>query len=125
MVEAAARFPSFLSIGVLSKGGFGKYLLLRTLFNSKKVRDLCYDGLLLLWVTVSQSPSFTSLLYELSAQIAAQTKEDLENNMNQESAQIWLHERMQEARFVLMLDDVWEDGAQLLEELGLLRLNNP
>ena len=45
--------------------------------------------------------------------------------MNQEAAQIWLHERMQEKRFVLVLDDVWEDGAQLLEELGLLRLNNP
>jgi disease resistance protein RPS2 len=45
--------------------------------------------------------------------------------MSQEAVQIWLNERMQGKRFVLILDDVWEKGAELLEELGFLRRTDP
>ena len=51
-------------IGVLGKAGSGKTLLLKKLFNSKKVRNH-FNGGFLLWLTVSQSPSFTSLRNKL------------------------------------------------------------
>jgi len=44
-------------IGVVGKGGSGKTLLLKRIFNSKRVRNVFSEGLLL-WLTVSQFPSF-------------------------------------------------------------------
>lgn len=67
-VMEAEGESSFSCIGVLGKGGSGKTLLLKTVFNSEKVRDFFSNGLLL-WLTVSQSPSFTNLRNQLSSQI--------------------------------------------------------
>jgi disease resistance protein RPS2 len=111
----------FSLIGVLGKGGSGKTLLLKALFNRIKVSNFYSNGLLL-WLTVSQTPCFTRLRKELSAQIGMQTKADSNKNMNEEGVKIWLHDAMHGKRFVLFLDDVWEEGAKLIEELGLLLL---
>lgn len=120
VMEAEAE-SSFSRIGVLGKGGSGKTLLLKTVFN--KVREFFSNGLLL-WLTVSQSPSFTNLRNQLSSQIAMQENINLDQNMNEEAIKIWLHESMKGKRFVFFLDDVWEEGGKLLEELGLLRLTD-
>jgi Leucine-rich repeat (LRR) protein len=116
LVTDAEAHSSVSRIGVVGMGGSGKTLLLKTLFNSQKVRDLFSDGFLL-WLTVSQSPSISSLRIELSTQIAIQKKVDPNTNMN-----IQLSESMQGKRFAMFLDDVWDEGSQLLEELGVLRL---
>lgn len=71
------------SIGVLGKGGSGKTLLLKRIFNSKKVSNYFCDGFSL-WLTVSQSPSVRSLRNELCKQIALQKNVDLVENMDED-----------------------------------------
>lgn len=105
-------------IGVVGKGGSGKTLILKTLFNNKEVRNAFGDGFWL-WLTVSQSPSFQSLRKELSVQIALKANVSLEQNMNENDVKCWLNENMQEKSFALFLDDVWGEGAKLLDELAV------
>jgi disease resistance protein RPS2 len=121
VIDAEVQF--FFRAGVVGKGGSGKTLLLKRVFNSQKVRDLFRDGLLL-WLTVSQFPSFSSLRNELCKQIGVQTKEDHDQNMNEEDVKSWLSQRMQDKRFALFFDDVWGEGGKLLEELGLSKLTD-
>lgn len=117
-----AEVNTVFRTGVVGKGGSGKTLLFKRIFNSEKVRDLFRDDLLL-WLTVSQSPSFSSLRNDLCKQIAVQAKAAYDQNMNQEDVKRWLSERLQEKRFALFLDDVWGDGGKLQEELGLSSLS--
>lgn len=120
VIDAEAN--SLFRIGVLGKGGSGKTLLLKTVFNSQKVRALFHDGLLI-WLTVSESPSLSSLRNDLCKQISVQTKENHDPNMNEEDVKRWLSQRMRAQRFALFLDDVWGEGGKLLEELGLSRFS--
>jgi hypothetical protein len=113
---------SFFRIGVIGKGGSGKTLLLKRVFNSQQVRDLFVDDLLL-WLTVSRTPSFTTLRIELCSQITMHTKADLDITASQDDIKIWLNERLKRKRFALFLDDVWEEGAKLLQELALPHIN--
>lgn len=107
-------------IGVIGKGGSGKSLLLRRIFNSRMVQNLFHDGLLL-WLTVSSSPSFASLKFELCQQIKLQTRKDTSLDiMSPEEITGWLYKRLGENRFALFLDDVWDNGSKLLEELVVL-----
>jgi len=110
------------STGVLGKGGSGKTLLLKRLYNSEKVRNHFRDGFLL-WLTVSQSPTVTSLTTQLYTQITLQKTVDLSKNVEEDGVKIWLNETLQQSsRFALFIDDVWEkDAAELLERLGILR----
>jgi dephospho-CoA kinase len=117
-----AERESFFRIGVVGKGGSGKTLLLKRVFNSQEVRDLFVDDLVL-WLTVSRTPSYTTLRNELCSQIAMKTKAHLDLKACQNDIKIWLNERLQTSRFALFLDDVWGEGAKLLEELALLNLN--
>jgi len=39
--------------------------------------------------------------------------------MNSEGVKIWMNQTMQANQFALFLDDVWREGAKLLEELGV------
>ena len=64
-------YPLF-RVGSVGKGGSGKTLLLKIVFSNQKVRNLFHDDLLL-WLTVSKSPSFPSLRNELCKQIVMQT----------------------------------------------------
>lgn len=118
-----ADCESLLSIGVVGKGGSGKTLLLRRLFNSQKVQNLFRNDLLL-WLNVCYPLSFPSLRNELCAQIAIQTHVDLDKNMSQGDVRIWLKENMGRKKFALFLDNVWREGGILLEELGLVHLIN-
>jgi len=94
VVEAEGEGNSLVRIGVVGMGGAGKTLLLKRVFNSQKVRDLFRDDLLL-WITVSNNPSFTNLRSELCMQIAMLTNIDLDINMGDEYAKIWLNQRLQ------------------------------
>jgi len=84
-------------------GGSGKTLILKRVFNSEKVRDI-FGCLSLLGVTVLHGfylTSLTSLRNEHCRQIAMQTKVDLNRNMKGKNAKIWLNERILEAKFSL------------------------
>lgn len=114
--------PEAKNIGVFGKGGSGKTLLLKTVFNSKKVRSHFSDGLLL-WITVSQSPSVTNLRNDLFTQITLQKNVDSSKITREEDVKLWLNETLEQSkRFALFVDDVWEsEAAELLEGLGILR----
>lgn len=114
--------PEARNIGVLGKGGSGKTLLLKTVFNSKKVRSQFTEGLLL-WITVSQSPSVTNLRNDLYTQITLQKNVDSSKITTEEDVKLWLNETLEKSkRFALFVDDVWEsEAAELLEGLGILR----
>jgi DNA replication protein DnaC len=131
-------------IGVHGKGGSGKTLLLKTLFNSEKVRKHFTEGFLL-WLTVSKSPSFPTLRNKLWTQIAIQNNENnvgVVKSMNEQHVAIWIavqnnvdliknvnekdvEEALKEAlqkSSLLIFDDVWkEDAEKLLKELGILQ----
>lgn len=102
-------------IGVVGMGRSGKTLLLKTLFNGQKVRDLFECGSLL-GVTVLHGlfNKSTSLRNDLCRQIAMQTKVDLDRNMKGEDAKIWLNERLQRTNDFLeafpSLDNVRREG---------------
>lgn len=89
VVEAEEEGSSLFRIGVVGKGGAGKTLLLRTVFNSPKVRNLFKDDLLL-WLTVSNNLSFTNLRNELYMQIAMLTKIEIDRNECDEYTKMWL-----------------------------------
>lgn len=110
------------NIGVLGKGGSGKTLILKKLFNSEKVRNYFSDGLLL-WLTVSQSPSLKSLRNELRAQIALQKGADSGQNLDEDGVKLLLNQKLQQSQsFAIFLDDVWgEHASELLENLGVQR----
>lgn len=78
-----------IGVGVHGKGGSGKTLLLKTLFNSEKVRNY-FSGGFLLWLTVSESPSFTSLRNKLWTQIKIQDKKGTVKNINEQHVEIWI-----------------------------------
>ncbi|XP_057832576.2 probable disease resistance protein At1g61300 [Cryptomeria japonica] len=102
--------------GLVGKGGAGKTLLLKRLFNSDQVQTLfCND--LMLWLTISQTPSFSTLRNELVQQIALKVNEILDSR-HEDHVKTWLNESMRKHKFALFLDDVWETSAtSLLEEL--------
>ncbi|GLJ28849.1 hypothetical protein SUGI_0568490 [Cryptomeria japonica] len=102
--------------GLVGKGGAGKTLLLKRLFNSDQVQSLfCND--LMLWLTVSQNPSFSALRKELVKQITLKVNEQLESR-EEDHVKTWLSQSMAKHKFALFLDDVWETCAScLLEEL--------
>ena len=79
------------------------------------MRNHFKDGLLL-WPTVSQTPSVTSLRNELCTQISIQ------KNVNEEDVKMWLNQTLQQSRrIVLFLDYVWGGNARNLESLAQLK----
>ncbi|XP_059077120.1 probable disease resistance protein At1g61300 [Cryptomeria japonica] len=102
--------------GLAGKGGAGKTLLLKRVFNSDQVQSLlCTD--LMLWLTISQNPSFSTLRNDLVKQIALKVNEILDSR-DEDRVKTWLNETMRKHKFALFLDDVWETSAtSLLEEL--------
>jgi GTPase SAR1 family protein len=108
-------------IDLLGKGGSGKTLLLKRLFDNEKVRNHFKEGFLL-WPTVSQSPSVRIIRTTLYTQITLQKNVYLSKNVDEDGVKIWLNETLQQSsRFALFIDDVWEkDVVELLEGLGIL-----
>ncbi|XP_059077133.1 putative disease resistance protein At1g63350 [Cryptomeria japonica] len=71
----------------------------------------------MLWLTVSQNPSFNTLRDDLVKQITVQVNERLDSR-EEDHVKTWLNECMRKHKFALFLDDIWEtSAASLLEEL--------
>ncbi|GLJ28843.1 hypothetical protein SUGI_0568400 [Cryptomeria japonica] len=103
-------------LGLLGKGGAGKTLLLKRVFNSDQVQSLFRNDSMI-WLTVSQNPSFNTLRDDLVKQITVQVNERLDSR-EEDHVKIWLNECMRKHKFALFLDDIWEtSAASLLEEL--------
>ncbi|GLJ28856.1 hypothetical protein SUGI_0568630 [Cryptomeria japonica] len=102
--------------GLVGKGGAGKTLLLKRFFNSHQVQSVfCND--LMLWLTISQNPSFNTLRSDLVKQIALKVNQRPDCT-HEDHVKTWLNESMRKHKFALFLDDVWETSAtSLLEEL--------
>ncbi|GLJ28817.1 hypothetical protein SUGI_0568060 [Cryptomeria japonica] len=103
-------------LGLVGKGGAGKTLLLKRVFNGDQVQSLFRNDLML-WLTVSQNPSFNTLRDDLVKQITVQVNERLDSR-EEDHVKTWLNECMRKHKFALFLDDIWEtSAASLLEEL--------
>ncbi|GLJ28816.1 hypothetical protein SUGI_0568040 [Cryptomeria japonica] len=103
-------------LGLVGKGGAGKTLLLKRVFNSDQVQSLFRNDLML-WLTISQNPSFNTLRDDLVKQISVQVNERLDSR-EEDHVKTWLNECMRKHKFALFLDDIWETSAAwLLEEL--------
>ncbi|GLJ28827.1 hypothetical protein SUGI_0568160 [Cryptomeria japonica] len=103
-------------LGLVGKGGAGKTLLLKRVFNGDQVQSLFRNDLML-WLTVSQNPSFNTLRDDLVKQITVQVNERLDSR-EEDHVKNWLNECMRKHKFALFLDDIWEtSAASLLEEL--------
>ncbi|GLJ28788.1 hypothetical protein SUGI_0567570 [Cryptomeria japonica] len=100
--------------GIVGKGGAGKTLLLKRIFNSNQVQSL-FSNDLMLWLTVSQNPSFKDLRNDLVKQIAVKVDERLKGK-EEDHVKTWLNEAMKKHKFALFIDDVWETSATLLLE---------
>ncbi|XP_057832592.2 probable disease resistance protein At1g61300 [Cryptomeria japonica] len=71
----------------------------------------------MLWLTISQNPSFNTLRNDLVKQIALKANEIL-GGRDEDRLKTWLKESLRKHKFALFLDDVWETSAtSLLEEL--------
>ncbi|XP_059072680.1 probable disease resistance protein At1g61310 isoform X2 [Cryptomeria japonica] len=107
-------------LGVVAMGGAGKTLLLKTVFNSKEVQD-SFKQDLVLWLTVSHNPSLSALASNLGRQIALQINQPFDERGGQDDyVKPWIYEKMKSRRFLLFLDDVWENSRDgLLEALGV------
>ncbi|XP_059077116.1 probable disease resistance protein At1g52660 [Cryptomeria japonica] len=99
--------------GLAGKGGAGKTLLLKRVFNSDQVQSLFRTDLML-WLTISQNPSFSTLRNDLVKQIALKVNEILDSR-DEDRVKTWLNETMRKHKFALFLDDVWETSATSFE----------
>jgi hypothetical protein len=108
-------------IGLLGKGGSGKALLLKWLFDKEKVRNHFRDEFLL-WITILKSPTVRSLRMTLYTQITLQKNIYLSKNVDEDGVKIWFNKTLQwSSKFALFIYDVWEkDVVELLEGLGIL-----
>ncbi|GLJ27047.1 hypothetical protein SUGI_0530350 [Cryptomeria japonica] len=123
LIDADSEQHKSLSrFGIVGKGGAGKTLLLKRVFNSNQVQSLFFNGLML-WLTVSPNPSFHALRIELVKQITLQVNERLESR-EEDHVKTWLNGNMRKHKFVLFLDDVWETSANSLLE-GLCVPHSP
>ncbi|XP_057822907.2 disease resistance protein RFL1-like [Cryptomeria japonica] len=105
-------------LGVVAMGGAGKTLLLKTVFNSKEVQD-SFKQDLVLWLTVSHNPSLSALARHLGRQIALQINQLFDEGGGQDDyVKRWIYEKMKSRRFLLFLDDDWENSSDGLLEPG-------
>ncbi|XP_074275981.1 disease resistance protein RPM1-like [Silene latifolia] len=103
-------------VALVGMGGLGKSTLARKLYNQVRRRFHIYA-----WVTVSRSYSVVDVLRSIYKQFLESAQEDsnwvqlddsLQNRMSiTEKLRSYLHES--EYRYLVVLDDVWEEGSLL------------
>lgn len=114
--EIASATPS--RIGVFGMGGAGKTLLLKRVQNDKEVQQH-FEKDLILWLTVTHNLSIINLLNNLGRQINLHINEGFDVRWGEEDVRRWIHGKMSSRRFLLFLDDIWDDSETLLEMLGV------
>ncbi|XXG72451.1 hypothetical protein AAC387_Pa07g1544 [Persea americana] len=103
--------PQRRVISVVGMGGVGKTILVTKVFNSPAVKEHfhCYA-----WISVSQSYKIEELLQRVIKELYASKKEDLLNNIYQMDYRRlveMLINYLQDKRYVIVLDDVWNRQA--------------
>ncbi|KAG6689533.1 hypothetical protein I3842_11G180500 [Carya illinoinensis] len=101
-------------IGVWGMGGIGKTTLVRNLNNELKNTSMRPFSIVI-WVTVSRNSDVSKVQREIAARLnlGARMGESVERMA------IRLHHRLEEEKFLLILDDVWEKLD--LDSLGIPR----
>eukprot|EP01018_Ginkgo_biloba_P026123 Gb_33911 [translate_table: standard] len=97
-------------IGVYGMGGVSKTSLLKTIYNNQEVRKFFN---VVIWAIVSQNVN----VFELQGNIAFTIDINLREISNIDMRKMKLYNRLKEMKFLLVLDDLWE---QLnMEDLGV------
>ncbi|XXG72464.1 hypothetical protein AAC387_Pa07g1556 [Persea americana] len=103
--------PQRRVISVVGMGGVGKTILVTKVFNSPAVKEHfhCYA-----WISISLSYKIEELLQRVIKELYASKKEDLPNNIYQMDYRLlveMLINYLQDKRYVIVLDDVWNRQA--------------
>ncbi|ESW17621.1 hypothetical protein PHAVU_007G254900 [Phaseolus vulgaris] len=96
-------------IPIVGMGGLGKTTLAKLVFNDTNI-DACFP--LKMWVCVSNDFELRNVLIKILSSAINPTRENF-NNFETEQLQNRLRNTIQGQKFLLVLDDVWnEDGAR-------------
>lgn len=97
----------FSVVSVVGSGGIGKTDLARFAYNNEEVRRH-FD--LKAWVTVCNNFDLKRLMIEIIESASVKRPSDLHNMTSLEPIQNTLAKGMKDKRFLIVLDDVWEDS---------------
>ncbi|CAI0461771.1 unnamed protein product [Linum tenue] len=88
-------------IPIVGMGGVGKTTLAQLVYNDRRVED-CFN--VKAWVCVSQEPSISKITKDILEEVTGGT---FDGNFNQ--LQLELKGRLKGKKFLIVLDDVWND----------------
>ncbi|KAH0746986.1 hypothetical protein KY285_008643 [Solanum tuberosum] len=92
-------------IPIVGMGGLGKTTLAKAVYNDEKVKD--HFGLKA-WFCVSEAYDAFRITKGLLQEIGSFDSKDVHNNLNQ--LQVKLKENLKGKKFLIVLDDVWNDN---------------
>ncbi|KAF2310194.1 hypothetical protein GH714_007151 [Hevea brasiliensis] len=95
-------------VSIVGMGGLGKMTLARKVYNVTKVNQHfnCYS-----WIFISQQFSIKDVLVGILINVASSEGKSEFEGMNEEELVIALHSRLEEKRYLVVLDDIWTTEA--------------
>ncbi|BAT96387.1 hypothetical protein LR48_Vigan02g031200 [Vigna angularis] len=108
-----ADHESLSIIPIVGMGGLGKTTLAKLVFNDTNI-DACFS--LKMWVCVSNDFDLRNVLLKILNTFKNPTRENF-NNFDIEQLQIRLRNTLQGQKFLLVLDDVWNEDRAKWDEL--------
>ncbi|XP_052730126.1 putative disease resistance protein RGA3 isoform X1 [Vigna angularis] len=100
-------------ISIVGMGGLGKTTLAKLVFNDTNI-DECFQ--LKMWVCVSNDFELRNVLIKILNSAPNPTRENF-NDFETEQLQIRLRETLEGQKFLLVLDDVWNEDPEKWDEL--------
>ncbi|KAF5472409.1 hypothetical protein F2P56_009129 [Juglans regia] len=98
-------------IAIVGLGGMGKTTLAKAVYNDESVVN---HFQLRMWVCVSENFNVTRLVEEILKSAGGKVDK---NSSNEDTLQTSLRERLKDKRFLLVLDDVWNENRNKWTEL--------